>query len=289
MTVIDAQVHLNRWGPDWVDAEADQLIDLALAAMDAVGVDAVLVDERAAPDIMHDPDPNASDMGNGVLRFTMPFAERAATLHPTRFAMIARADWRDPDIDSRIAGFARTPGIVATQIAPSLKAEEWQAFIGGNYDRFLAACEAHALPVFVFLAGRVEALPPLLARFPKLTFIVDHWGFPMPSDQPRPGMTHFEKVLALAAYPNVALKWCKGSVFVSSEPYPHRDLVPYMRRALDAFGAERILWASDITQARGRFTWAEALHQIKDCNALDEREKAAVLGQNCQKILRWPL
>jgi predicted TIM-barrel fold metal-dependent hydrolase len=32
---------------------------------------------------------------------------------------------------------------------------------------------------------------------------------------------------------------------VSREPYPHRDLLPYVRALVDAFGPDRCVWGSD--------------------------------------------
>lgn len=55
----------------------------------------------------------------------------------------------------------------------------------------------------------------------------------------------------LAKYPNVALKWAHaprlGGV---DERFPFPTAMEYLLRAVDAFGRERILWASDYTRAR---------------------------------------
>src|SRR5689334_13372869 len=43
--IIDAQVHLNQLVPDWQSAPADAVIASGIQAMDAVGIDRVLIGE----------------------------------------------------------------------------------------------------------------------------------------------------------------------------------------------------------------------------------------------------
>ena len=72
-------------------------------------------------------------------------------------------------------------------------------------------------------------------------------------------MAQFERVLELASYPNLCLKWSHAPATLSAEPFPYRDVIHLLRRAIDAFGVERIMWASDYTQSRATFgaTWTD--------------------------------
>jgi predicted TIM-barrel fold metal-dependent hydrolase len=63
-----------------------------------------------------------------------------------------------------------------------------------------------------------------------------------------------------------------------------------LRRAIDAFGADRIMWASDYTQARTEMgiTWAQALYYVLESDQLSETEKEWLLGGSVRKALHWP-
>ena len=53
---------------------------------------------------------------------------------------------------------------------------------------------------------------------------------------------------------------------LSEEDYPFLDVLPLLRQAIDAFGVERIMWASDCTVSlneRG-ITWAQCLGYLLD-------------------------
>jgi hypothetical protein len=45
MEILDAQVHLNHIHPEWKTANIDDIFAAALAAMNAVGVDGLVVSE----------------------------------------------------------------------------------------------------------------------------------------------------------------------------------------------------------------------------------------------------
>jgi len=57
----------------------------------------------------------------------------------------------------------------------------------------------------------------------------------------------FDKVLQAAKWPQVALKWAHAPVMFDAAGYPNLAARPFLRKALDAFGAERVMWASDIS------------------------------------------
>ena len=90
MEIVDAQVHANHRG-----------IDQSIAIMDAVGVDAAVIDIWP---------PVRRKLPNGVMRFEYPFGEEAVARFPGRFAYVARFDPNDPEIDDLMAQVRKAPG-----------------------------------------------------------------------------------------------------------------------------------------------------------------------------------
>ncbi|MBV9600494.1 MAG: hypothetical protein JOZ87_27095, partial [Chloroflexi bacterium] len=88
--IIDAQVHLNQLTPDWRTAPLDAVLASGIQAMDAVGIDRVLIGEA------HGFDPKLRQQGqelpNGAIRSDYPFSERAVELYPDRFIYHVRID-----------------------------------------------------------------------------------------------------------------------------------------------------------------------------------------------------
>ena len=82
------------------------------------------------------------------------------------------SDW----ISSSSSGM---PNARAARMIPAVTATETTAFAEGDYSEIFATANAAGMPVFLFIAGHVELLPPYLQAFPDLRFIIDHCGMPM--------------------------------------------------------------------------------------------------------------
>ncbi len=273
MDVVDAQVHANLLGTE-----------VTLAIMDALGIRGLLFDEyvmAAADGALHP----GYRLANGSFRSVGPHAEAAALCHPGRIAFMMRVDPLDPGIECWIETLSAAPGFKALRTLV-ITAADAAAFAQGGHDRLLKAARTHGLPVFVGCPKRLPHLARYAERFPDVQFVIDHCGAAI--DAP-PGEATIDDALALARYDNVAYKWSHAAALLSREPYPFSDLSPTLRRAVDAFGPERVMWASDYTTTRQRANWGESLFTIRHCPSLSQEEEAWILGRTARKVLNWPL
>ena len=277
MDIVDAQVHLNRLG-----------LEAGLAAMDAVGVKALLFDEYWRFDEKARILPGY-ELPNGAFRHVFPMAEEAALRYPDRFAYLVRFDRNDPELDYLVSTVKTMPGRKALRVVP-WTAEGFERFSRGEDEPIFAAAQKYQVPVFVLLPGRTNLLLPYLHKFSDVQIIIDHCGVilpaatgPLPADR----FAGFDEVISLAQYPNVALKWCHAPR-LSAEPYPYRDLMPVLLRVLEGFGRERVMWASDHTQSKQHHSWAESLYYLRDSGELSAADKEWLLGQSLRTILKWP-
>jgi predicted TIM-barrel fold metal-dependent hydrolase len=303
MEIFDAQVHLNMLLPDWQSVELDVAIEAGVAAMDAVGIDKVLIAESWGFDAQMRP-ARATVLANGAIRLQFPFSERAMALHPDRFVSLRRVDHRDPELERLVSEVRSQPGALCLRVVPIVDTGEVDAFERGEFEPLFAAAEASEVPIFASLPGRGHLLVRYLRQFPGLQVILDHTGVGV--EPPRIGavaptlarsvvptlearVAQLDQVVELARYPNLALKWCHAPARLSDEPYPHRDVLPHLRRIIDAYGIGRVMWASDYTQSRHTFgrPWAEALHYLLDSDQLSDTEKEWLFGRSVRQALRW--
>lgn len=300
--IIDAQVHLNQLGAGWRTAPADSVIATAIEAMDAVGIDRVLIGEARGFDAQFRP--LGEELPNGAVRSSYPFSERAVELHPARFAYHVVVDFRDPDLDRLTAEVKGRRGANSMRIVPVPQTGAVDSLEHGGFNALFAAAERYQVPVFAWVPGRAHLLLPYVQKFPDLRFIVDHCGVgvaplregelpvTMQSSLTRSRadrLAELERVCGMARYPNVALKWCHAPGLMSEQDYPYRDVMPLLRQAIDAFGVERIMWASDYTMARDRdaSSWAQCLYYLLDSDQLSRTEKQWLLGGSARHVLNW--
>jgi predicted TIM-barrel fold metal-dependent hydrolase len=300
--IIDAQVHLNQLGANWRTDPVDSVIATGIEAMDAVGIDRVLIGEARGFDSQFRP--LGQELPNGAVRSSYPFSERAVELHPARFAYHVVVDFRDPELDRLTAEARARPGANSMRIVPVPQTGAVDSLEHGGFNELFAAAERHQVPVFAWVPGRAHLLLPYVQRFPGLRFIVDHCGVGVAPLQAgelpvtmqssltssrEDRLAELERVCGMARYPNIALKWCHAPGLLSEEHYPYRDVMPLLRQALDAFGVERVMWASDYTVARDQNanSWAQCLYYLLDSDQLSRTEKEWLLGGSARHILNW--
>ncbi|AWN21964.1 amidohydrolase [Deinococcus irradiatisoli] len=276
MDIVDAQVHFNRFGT----------LDTGLAMMDAVGVSALLYDEYWAFDERSRILPGY-ELPGGAFRHVFPLAEEAALRLPERFAYLVRFDRRDPELDRLIAAVRTTPQQKALRVVPWTE-QGFGEFAEGAEDPVFAAAQKYGVPVFVLLPGRTDSLHRYLKKFPDLPIIVDHCGVELTAGRLHDDrLSGFDRVLALAEYPNVSLKWTHAPR-LSAQGYPYPDVLDMLLRVVEAFGPERVMWGSDHSESKDHHSWAESLFYIRDSAALSAGDKAWILSGSLRKTLDWP-
>jgi L-fuconolactonase len=281
MDIVDSQIHFGPGG-----------IDDILAEMDALGIQGVLVDEFWGLETWGP----GYTLPNGTFRPTRPTVELAGALHPDRFSYVARVERTDPEVLALIRIADDDPHCRAIRVIPAVSPDELEAMANGGYTDIFQTCQEVGMPIFLFIAGHVELLHPYLDQFPDLNFVVDHCGMPMEAGvvaiegappHPGPQPAYFEEVLKLASWPNVDLKWSHAQGMFGELDYPSPGLIPYLRRAIEAFGANRITWASDWGGNQTGETWEQLVHYLLDSDGITPEEKEWIFGATLRRILDW--
>ncbi len=274
--ITDAQVHIwevDRPDRPWPQPPRNpaQLPDgysaaRMIAEMDAIGVDRAVI----VP-------PTWVGENNAT-------AIEAAEAYPGRFAVMGRFDPLAPDAKQRLEGWCRQPYMLGIRM--TFRLQPYASWLDdGTLDWYWAACERLGIANMVLVTSVMPKLRPVAERHPGLQLIVDHMGAEMDAR----GGNAFAKIddlLALARYPKVAVKTSSAPCF-SSEPYPFKDIYPYLRRIYDAFGPQRMLWGADITRLTS--TYGECLRHFQEgLDFLPAEDREWVLGKSAAAVLGWP-
>ncbi len=138
-----------------------------------------------------------------------------------------------------------------------------------------------------FAPGYTSLFGPIAERHPQLTLILDHMGA-------APFMVRENKIeeaiaqtVALAKYPNVSVK-LSGSLGLSREPYPFRDVAMYLKRVFEEYGAQRCFWGTDITASYTKASYRQRIaHFTDELDFLGETDKDWVMGRAIVQRLKW--
>lgn len=268
MDIVDSQIHLFLT----MDAAA------ALAVMDSLGIQAALIDEFWGYE--GDQPMPGYQTEDGVFRPRAPGATMASLRHPDRFSWLLRIHMFDKDFEALMAEVKASPHGRAVRLEARSEREVRTLAEGGCMAYFRAAEQA-GLPLFFIGPGHASLLRPYAQACPDLPIVIDHCGLP-------PQVRDYDAVLAMAKYSNVFLKWCHAPRLFGAPDYPFAELAPILARTLDAFGPERIMWASDFTHIRNGRTWAETLFYMREHPGLSAGDKEWIMGRTARTVLDWP-
>lgn len=275
MLVTDAQVHL--WEPERPDKPWRKLerpphraggfsAEEMLAEMDAACIDrAVIV-----------PPTWAGESNDWALAM--------AARYPKRFAVIGRFDARARDAREHLRGWLKQKGMLGVRMSFHVKPFiDW--LDDGSLEWFWEECERFALPVSALVPGMAGKLRPVLERHPTLKLLIPHMACPLDTHVPGAFAT-LDQTLSLATYPNVFVMVSSAPCF-SNDPYPYRDLAPYLKRIYDAYGPRRMLWGADLSRLKG--TYKQCLDQFRyELDFLSAEDKEWILGRALAGALNWP-
>src|ERR1700682_4686868 len=230
MLIVDAQVHIWSAGPPTNPSHRQvnsYTAEECIRDMDAAGVDAC---------ILHPPgwDPNSGKI-----------SEEAATKYPSRFAILGNFPLDKPENRSLIDGWKSRPGMLGLRYAFTQPHQQnWMT--DGTMDWLWPACEKAQIPIALMASNYLPQVAQIAERHPGLKLIIDHLGRAR-GGRDDAAFANIAQVTALAKFPNVALK-ATGAAGESSEPYPFRNIHPYLRQLYDAFGPQPYFWGTDITR-----------------------------------------
>ena len=211
-------------------------------------------------------------------------AIEAAQAHPGRFAVMGRFDPMRPDAEEALAAWTKQPHMLGIRM--TFRVPPYDTWLDSSaIDGFWAACERHAIPVMCLVPDEAHKLAPIAGRHPGLTLVVDHMAANLAAKGDA-AFAHIDGLLALAKFSNVSVKTSSAPCF-SADPYPYRDIYPYLRRIHEAFGAQRMLWGADFTRLTS--TYPECLRHFQEgLDFLTAEDKQWVLGKTAAKVLSWP-
>jgi predicted TIM-barrel fold metal-dependent hydrolase len=262
MQIVDAQIH--TWGTGLPSNQSHWQITSftpadAIRLMDEGGLDAAVI---------HPPgwDPGSTDM-----------AFKAVRDYPGRFAIMGSLPLDDPASRGKVGRWRDQPGMLGLRYTfLHDPARRWIA--DGTIDWLWAAAEEAGVPIALLATDSFPSIACIAERHPRLRLTIDHLGGRggLTTLKDHAAMTHMPDLVALAKYPNIAVK-ATGAPGYSAEAYPYPIMQGYLRQIYDAFGPHRMFWGTDISKMP--CSWRQCVTMFtEDLPWLSETDKKLVMG-----------
>lgn len=272
--IVDSQVHL--WKADsperpWTPGLRPQLpepfgYERLLSMMNEAGVDRVVI-------VPPGWEGNRND-----------YAAEAVAKHPDRFGIMGHFPLKEAQALALIPQWKQQLNMFGIRV--SFRGPPALQFTDGTLDWLWPAAEKAGLAIMIF-ADEKPAIGRVAEKHPQLRLIIDHLGLSAEIAKSNKRAEAIAAAVALAKYPNVSIKLSNPPGY-SFEPYPFRDMTPFIQRCFDAFGPQRCHWGTDVTNSFDKATYKQRVtHFTEELPFLSEEDKDWVMGRALIARLGW--
>lgn len=205
-------------------------------------------------------------------QWLLDLAERT----PEVLGVVGWVDLAAADAPDRIATLARSTLLRGLRpMLQGLHDDRW--ILQESVAPALATMERLGLTFDALVYTRhLDAIEQVATRYPDLTIVIDHGAKPPFAEGQ---LTEWEAGMTrVARQPNILCKW-SGLATELGADQTLAQLQPVMRRLLDLFGVQRLIWGSDWPVCTLRITLADWLER---CRALvpSAADRDAIFGAN---------
>ena len=216
------------------------------------------------------------------------YSLEAATKYPEQFAVMASVPLNKPEGRQVLEDLKRRPGFLGVRLTfHHEKDESWVR--DGTANWFWPLAEKMNIAVMMNAPTNHKEIGEVAQRHPGLRLIFDHMGVKgAKNDKLIVGLANMMEV---AKHPNIFVKLTLAPT-CSSEPYPYRNIHPYLRQLIDAFTPHRCFWGSDLSSLlrRSKGTYREAVTMFtEEMDFLSKEDLEWVMGRALAECLPWPV
>jgi len=214
-------------------------------------------------------------------RFDNSYMLDVIRAHPSVFRGIAIVDWNADHPGERMRDLARQ-GVRGFRISPGGRAPDLWLQNRGLHEIFATGTAENLAMCPLIDPLALPALNQQCEKYPDTPVIVDHLS--------RVGgngtilNTDIDQLCKLARHPRVKVKLSAFYALGAKKP-PHLDLVPLIRRVYDAFGPQRLMWASDCPFQTLAESYEDSISLIRDrLDFLSSTDKDWILRRTAEEF-----
>jgi predicted TIM-barrel fold metal-dependent hydrolase len=270
--IIDAQVHVWKastpdrpWPADAITPQREVPLEVPelSGCMTEAGVDAALL------------------LGPTWEGSRNDYVLAAAAAQPTRFGALCRYATGDPAAVEALGEWRDRTGALGIRMSLNRGDVDGALAAATNSGFFQAAADL-GVPLSIYAPGRYALYEALAQRYPELKITVDHAAI---ETADRPLVEAVAPLLELARYPRIAVKASALPCFIT-EPHPFPSISEAVHRLVEAFGAERVFWGSDLSRLPVRYSDLVDVF-VNHTTELSDTERNLVLGRALAQWLNW--
>jgi predicted TIM-barrel fold metal-dependent hydrolase len=199
---------------------------------------------------------------------------------PGLFMGVCRVNPQDPEAPDHLSRLIRE-GFHGVRLSPAAT-EEGDWIRGPLMAPLWRRCTELAVPMTILApVTRLPDLIPLIEANPELKVVIDHMA-----DCPLGRPDQLELLLDMARYPAIFVK-ISGLWTQSKQDYPYVDAQQQLKRVYAAFGAKRLMWATNWPVSLQQLPYGRIVELYRDhLNIFSPEDREQILSKTVQRV--WP-
>lgn len=197
---------------------------------------------------------------NGYHGFDNSYLVDAWKQHPDRYRVVGMVDSRKPNSGKEMRKLLKT-GVTGFRITPSRLGADWLD-TPGMAEMWNTAAETGQAMCGLINPSDLPGIDAMCKKHPDTPVVIDHFARIGVDETIRE--TDLDKLCGLARHSKTHVKISAYYALGRKKP-PYDDLTPMIRRLFEAFGPQRLMWASDCPyQLNDGNTYAASIALIRD-------------------------
>ena len=204
--------------------------------------------------------------------------------HPDVFRIVGMVDQHRRDVGEQMAKLVKQ-GVTGFRIsgAPGDPEKSLQA---PSYDAmYRAAVKTDQAICPITLPPGLPDQVAMCRRHPDTKVVVDHMG--RIGESAAINDEDINTLCSLAEFPRVHVKISRLHSLGQKRP-PHDDLIPMIRRVVDAFGPARLMWGSDSPYQVVSESYEDSISVVREkLDFLSIAEREQIMAKTAERIFFW--
>lgn len=219
---------------------------------------------------------------NIFYRYDNSYMIDAAKQHPGKFRIVGMVDESQPDTDRAMRVLLKQQ-VTGFRITPRVRGREVWLKSDGMATMWKTAAQTRQAMCCLIDPEDLPDIGAMCRKHPDTPVVIDHFAR-IGAD----GMIRekdLKQLSDLARHKQVSVKISAFYALGKKQP-PYLDLVPMIRRLVEAYGPERLMWASDSPyQLVGEHTYAASIGLIRDrVDFLSDSDREWLLRKTAEKV-----
>ena len=224
---------------------------------------------------------------SGYHLFDNSYLIDAVKRHPKRFRIVGMVDDHKPHASEAMKGLLKQ-GVTGFRITPFIRKDHPEKWLdsAGMQEMWKTGAETRQAMCCLISASDIAGVDKMCGKHPDTPVVIDHFARIGYDGELRDG--EIKALCDLSRHKHVSVKISAYYALGKKKP-PHEELIPMIKRLLEAYGPQRLMWASDCPyQLEPPNTYASSISLVRDrLDFVSDDDRQWLLRKTAEKVFFW--